>query len=123
MHDHNDMKTNAGHRCDVNGCGQAVVIDGNMKNHRAVCYATNAGYVEYKGLPGQVRTGCPNTPEFMSRYCSIHKPIVAVPQNISLEGEAANPSISISEDQVGLIINKRVTRHSTLYEVSNAFTS
>lgn len=114
-----DFFSNAGHRCAKKGCGYALVIDGNMKNHRDCCFAINAGYIEYKGLPGRVRSGCPNTPDYKSRYCSLHKPAVAIPQKISPDGSAPNPSTPASEeDQVGLIINKRVTRSSTLYEVS-----
>ena len=38
------------------GCGETIVIDGNMKNHREVFFATEAGFVEYMGLPGRVNT-------------------------------------------------------------------
>jgi len=51
-----------------------LVIDGNMKNHHAVCAASDAGYIEYDGLPGRVRTECTNTPEQRDRFCSLHKP-------------------------------------------------
>jgi len=34
-----------------------------MKNHQDVCYSKDAGYIEYNGLPGKVKAGCPNTPE------------------------------------------------------------
>ena len=112
------VHTIIGHRCDVPGCGQAIVIDGNMKNYRDVCFAVNAGYVEYKGLPGRVRSGCQNTPQYMSRYCGLHNPVVAIPQNMSLDDNDPTPSKpATKEDQVGLIVNKRVTRRSTLYEV------
>lgn len=47
-----------GHRCSACGCGETIVIDGKMKSHRN---ATEAGYVEYLGLPGRVKTGCANT--------------------------------------------------------------
>ena len=56
------------------GCGSVLVIDGNMKNHRAVCAASDAGYLQFDGLPGRVVTGCTNTPEQKSRFCSLHKP-------------------------------------------------
>ena len=110
----------AGHQCEVKGCGHALVIDGNMKNHRDICFATCAGYVEYKGLPGRVQSGCPNTPDYKSHYCSLHKLVVAIPQKIPADQDtsAAIPSTSANEDQVGLIISERVTRSSTLYEVS-----
>jgi len=28
-----------------------VIVDGNMKNHRDVCKAKDAGYMEFDGLP------------------------------------------------------------------------
>lgn len=112
------MKTNAKHECGALGCGHALVVDGNMKNHRDVCFAKNAGYVEFKGLPGRVRSGCPNTPAHKSRYCSHHKPVVATPHQISPDTGLPTPSTSKpAEDQVGLIIGKRETRSSTLYQV------
>ena len=88
------------------------------KNHTDVCFPTNAGYIEYKGLKGQVRSGCPNTPSFKSRYWTLHKPIVAIPQDAELEENSADNPSSISathgqEDQVGL---KRNTRNSTFYQ-------
>ena len=73
----------------------------------------NAGYMEYDGLPGKVRTGCPHTPQYMSRYC---KPAIATVQNIKPDDETPQ-SLTSHEDPVGLIVNKRVTRSSTLYEV------
>ena len=45
-----------------------------MKNQREVCYAKNAGFVQFSGLPGAVKTGCVASPAFMSRYCPQHKP-------------------------------------------------
>ena len=47
-----------------------------MKNQRDVCYAKDAGCIRFKGLPGLIKTGCPQTPAFMSRYCQQHKPQV-----------------------------------------------
>ena len=40
-----------------------MVVDDNMKNNREVCSAVDAGYIEYAGLPGSVKTGCTETPE------------------------------------------------------------
>ena len=92
-----------------------MVIDGNMKNHRMVCYATSAGYMEYDGLPGRIRTGCPRTPDFKSRYCMQHKPVAVTVQseNGTSEGEPG----SSTSDEVALIVGKRTTRNSALYEV------
>lgn len=75
-----------------------------MKNHRDVCCATYAGYAEYKGLPGRVRTGCPNTPAYKSAYCSVHKPAMATDKGDK-------------EEPVGLITGKRMTRSTTMYQV------
>jgi len=51
-----------------------------MKNHRAVCAATEAGYIEYAGLPGSIKSGCKNTPVQISRFCSFIKPRVLLPK-------------------------------------------
>jgi hypothetical protein len=44
-----------------------------MKNRRHVCNARDAGYIEYPGLLGKVKTGCILTPEYKSRYCYKHR--------------------------------------------------
>ena len=87
------------------------MIDGNMKNHRDVCCASCAGFAEYKGLVGRVRTGCPNTPAYKSSYCGVHKPVIATSHSDN-EGDASR------EEPIGFVVGKRVTRASTLYEVS-----
>ena len=63
-----------GHRCQFPGRQVALVMDGNMKNRRDVCMAWEAGYIEYEGLEGKIKTGCINTPEQKSQYCTLHKP-------------------------------------------------
>ena len=95
----------SGHRCNAPGCGNVLVLDGNMKNNREVCLAIDAGYAEFSGLPGKVKTGCPNTPQFKSRYCHLHAGLT-----ISVD-EAP------SEERPGIIISKRVTRSTILYQV------
>ena len=102
-----------GHRCSVSGCGETIVIDGNMKNHRDVCLATEAGYVEYLGLPGRVKTGCANTPDFKSRYCSLHKPTAIV----SHQEDADMANAQMIGNQVGVILRKKSTRAQTFYHV------
>ena len=87
-----------------------------MKNHRDVSFATNAGYIEYKGFLGRVTSGCPNTPYLKSRYCKVHTPTVATPQ--STQSQQQSTKSNTKEDQVGLIIGKRVTRLTTFYEVN-----
>ena len=91
-----------------------------MKNHRNVCMATSAGYVEFKGLAGQVRTGCPKTPGYKSLYCSLHKPAMVQPQRCEVEkadGQSSQSSALAPEEPVGLIIGRKSTRKSTFYEV------
>ena len=60
------------HRCKFPGCGSVFVLDGNMKNRRDVCYAKDAGFIQFDGLPGLIKTGCTSTPAFKSHYCSHH---------------------------------------------------
>ena len=44
-----------------------------MKNHRDVCYAKDAGFIEFEGLEGLIKTGCVATPKYKSQYCDEHK--------------------------------------------------
>ena len=92
------------------GCGETIVIDGNMKNHRDVCFATEAGFVAYMGLPGRVKSGCSNTPDLKSRYCGLHKP-TATDSNSEASKNRTTPN------QVGLILSKRSTRAQIHYQV------
>ena len=118
-----DILNHTEHKCEKPGCIQAVILDGNMKNHRAVCAATHAGYIVYKDIPGQVRSGCQNSPAFDSS-CTIHKPILAMPQHVQLQnatsegGELTLDIHKAEEEPVGIITNKRKTRSSTFYEVN-----
>lgn len=102
------------HRCEKPGCGAALVIDGNMRN---------AGYAVYDGLPGRVRTGCPNSPDYLSPYCGLHKPSVALRQCVSVQEDSMEEECSQTvkegnHDLLGIIISKRITRKNTLYQVS-----
>ena len=54
--------------------GVFIVLDGNMKNCRDICYAKDAGNIIYPGLPGCVKTGCTASPAFKSRFCTQHSP-------------------------------------------------
>ena len=88
------------------------------ENHQDVCFEGSAGFVEYKGLPRRVRSGCPTTPDFKSYYCILHKPLWSTPSKKGALGENVPESSSVMvEDQVGLIIGKRETRKCALYEV------
>ena len=98
-----------GHCCQKKGCGLALIIDGNMKNHRNICCATAAGYTEYKGLNGKVQTGCLNTPAYKSSYCHLHKPTMSV--------QKGGDSECTKEKPVGLIVSKNETRKTAFYQV------
>ncbi len=39
----------SGHQCEKSGCGSVLVVDGNMKNARAVCGVKNVGQLIFKG--------------------------------------------------------------------------
>ena len=80
-------------------------------------FAKEAGNAEYKGLPGKIRTGCPNTPDLKSRFCSKHRPTTVTPQcsqPTKLQDEASQGQ---SKEQQEIIIDKETTRQSTIYEV------
>ena len=108
---------NQGHHCATPGCGEVFVLDGNMKNNREVCYAIDAGYAEFVGLPGKIKTGCPNTPAFKSRYCSVHTPYVTLREVDGSDTQEPSTSSINAPKLAGIITNKRVTRTSVLYEV------
>ena len=92
-------------------------------SYQDVCYSKDAGYIEYNGLPGKVKTGCPNTPELKSRFCTLHKPTAAIPQEIQLTDVPAQASTSTSsqhsasEEQIAIILAKKQTRQTTFYQV------
>ena len=60
------------HRCDVKGCAGNLVLDGNFDNNRECCMAKKSGYLIYKSLPGEIPTGCMNTPQLGQRFCNLH---------------------------------------------------
>lgn len=60
------------HKCEFPGCKTVIVLDGNMKNRRDICFAKDAGSIQYDGLPGHIKTGCMASPAFKSRFCHQH---------------------------------------------------
>lgn len=91
-----------------------------MKNHRDVCAASEAGYAEFNGLPGKIKTGCTNTPQLKSRYCPAHTPTAFKRQVVDINSEAAECATlqpNTKEDQVAYIVGKKKTRQNTFYEV------
>jgi hypothetical protein len=90
-----------------------LVIDGNMKNRRDVCAATEAGFTEYEGLPGMIKTGCQLSPCFQSKYCYAHAPRVS--RKVT---EANAQQESTEDDIVGVITAKKELRGRILYQVN-----
>lgn len=77
-----------------------------MKNRRDVCLAKDAGFIQYPGLPGHIKTGCMATPAFKSRYCPQHttraySSVKETPAEENLQGPAATyPSLTTPTDEV-----------------------
>lgn len=71
-----------------------------------MCAANEAGYAEYAGVPGRVKTGCMETPEQQSIFCSLHKPCQMKPTEYG------------GHRVIETILRKKLTRNKTLYEVS-----
>ena len=118
------IRTFSGHSCKYPGCKNVLVIDSNMKNQRDVCAATEAGFVEFEGLPGAIKTGCQLSTGYQSRYCYHYAPRVS-----TIQGEQSSHSISgtlqgeqsgHSEGVVKLITAQKQTRSGTYYQVTSS---
>ena len=56
--------------CNFPGRRIVLVLDGsNPKNLREDCFIKDAGFVEFEGLPGLIKTSWLASPAFKSRYC------------------------------------------------------
>lgn len=107
-----------------------LVLDGNMKNYRDVCHAKDAGFIEFEGLEGSIKTGCSASPDFKSRYCVHHKhqacdllssEQVEADEDLSV---VSGPTLRSSARQVEpgdlvaeQILAKKETRRQTYYHV------
>ena len=74
-----------------------LVIDGNTKNPRDICAATEA---EFEGLPGAIKTGCQLSPGYQSRYCYHHAPRVSKMEIVGDENDQ-------NEGVIKLIISQK----------------
>ena len=112
-----------------------LVIDGNMKNNHDVYLAKDAGYIEFAGIPGKVKTGCQATPQYNSRYCSSHAPLACNFKAMLTDDEEAsaldlgNGALSkfAKEKDPGnvvaeVITAKKTTRKETYYQVIHFIT-
>ena len=82
--------------------------------------ARDAGYTEYVGLPGAIKTGCMNTPQKKSRHCSLHTVTACVQRShISASDDEAPDNLEmITGNQiVEVLLDKKVTRKCTYYKV------
>ena len=108
----NDWVCSSGHQCSFPGCKNVMVIDGNMKNRRDVCAATEAGFTEYEGLPGSIKTGCQFSPGYQSKYCYNHAPRIS-----RRAVEAGSQQKSFEESIVQVITAKKETRSGRYFQV------
>lgn len=98
-----------------------------MKNQRAVCYAKGAGFIQFDGIPGQIRTGYPATPAYQSRFCDKYNSQACTllkndedEEFGTLPGPVVHsnqPKQYIGEPVVEMILAKKSTRKQTYYRV------
>lgn len=110
------------HKCRFPGCGEVMVLDGNCKNRRDICDATEAGYVEYSSLPGAIKTGCQLTPMRSSQYCYHHSPRIspslALPDPDSSDQLDQPHKRLVAEHRVvKFILGRKTTRNQIYYQV------
>lgn len=111
------------HKCKFKGCGEVLVLDGNCKNRRDVCAATEAGFIEYSNLPGTIKTGCQLSPMRTSKYCFRHAPRVSV-MSLSPDPESESVATTLYQQQpqqhgiVRMIVKKKITRNKVYYQVT-----
>ena len=109
------------HTCTYPGCTNVLVIDGNCKNRRDVCAATEAGFIEYGSLPGMIMTGCQHTPMQSSPFCCEHAPRVSVTMPVSDTDNTETMPGSMTEKAqhkaAEKILSKKETRNKTYYQV------
>ena len=98
-----------------------------MKNQRDVCYAKDAGFIEFDGLNGSIKTGCPATPDYKSRFCLDHKNQAAElrshdDQDLDKnEPESEWPTTGFKNGYPlpQLILSKKATRKEAYYQAKN----
>ena len=111
------------HRCRYPGCGGVIILDGNMKNQRNICAATEAGYVQYQHLPGSIKTGCQLSPPSTSKYCYLHAPRVCVGMSMNTpdlgceQSDSQPGHKSACEGVLRYITGKKITRNQVYYQV------
>ena len=94
------------HNRKTNGCCTVLVFEDNQKNNQPVCAAEEAGYVEYAGLPGKVKTG---------KYFLSTAQLRQMKQEQTKSHRQGAPFDGVVE----AIPKKKKTRSGTHYEVFN----
>jgi len=103
-----------------------------MKNRRDVCFARDAGIIEFDGLPGSIKTGCTATPAYKSRYCEMHKNHACDLTVSNCEDEEMDeptgPTLRYKQPKKPLgnqvaqvaqaLLGKKTTRQQTYYQVA-----
>lgn len=100
-----------------------------MKNRRDVCFAKDAGFIEFDGLPGSIKTGCTATPAYKSRYCNTHKNHACDLKVFDCQDEEMNeptgPALRHKQSKkctgnlvAETILGKKTTRKQTYYQVN-----
>ena len=101
-----------------------------MKNRRDMCFAKDAGFIEFEGLPGLVKTGCPASPAYKNHYCDLHKNHACEQlhrEEVTDEapGTSDRPAQDMMQKQRHLktavaetILAKKTTRNQTYYQAS-----
>ena len=129
----NNVIYNAAHTCKFPGCGTVLILDGNMKNRRDVCYAKDAGYIQFHGLPVYIKSDCQATPAYKSHYCENHINFACDSQQLTGKEEEderhldapIGPVLRSAQKQqknpgeciVKSILVKKSTRQQTYYKV------
>ena len=75
--------------------------------------AKDAGYTQYDDLPGSIKTGCPRTPAYKSRFCTDH---MNQAPNYSI-GANSGADKEDGDSVVELLLAKKVTRSEVYYQV------
>ena len=96
------------------------------ENRRDVCYAKDAGFIQFDGLPGLIKTGCTSTPAFKSHYCShnIHQ-VCELKGSEDIGDDEMDKPISRSHSSkqstesavAEMILAKKATRKQIYYQV------
>ena len=99
-----------------------LVLDGNCKNRRDVCAATEAGFVEYPSLPGALKTGCQLTPMRSAQYCYYHCSRTSISAPLALPDPDTSVESHLQQALktpavVKFLVAKKVTRKQTYYQV------